>query len=83
MSAFDRCYWIMIRGRRGRITYAGREVIGKDTEASLGSVLFLVSNNRYLNSYFRRPANKKWSGLDGSYSFTNGIFREPGNGANI
>jgi hypothetical protein len=44
--------------------------------------LFLVSNNRYLNSYFRRPA-QVWSGLDGSYSFTNGIFREPGNGANI
>jgi hypothetical protein len=36
-----------------------REVIGKNTKLLLGSVLFLVSNNRYLNSYFRRPANKK------------------------
>ena len=56
VSAFDRRYWIMIQGRRGRITYAGREVIGKDTKLLLGSVLFLLGNNSYLNSYFRRPA---------------------------
>jgi hypothetical protein len=58
----------------------GAEVIGKDTKSYQEvSHSYLVIIAIYVATF---PA-QVCSALDGSYPFTNGIFCEPGNGANI